>query len=607
MRRVLVTVLLFLIPVFAWCQVEHFVYIQTDYKQAFYIRTGDKKIYSSSVNGHLILGKLADSSIQIIVGFPKNAFEEQQFSIPVKKDAGFLLKNFGEEGWGLFNLQTLELIKNSNQPADKKTSQLSGVKKTDRFSTLLANAVNDTAILYTVSVPSPPPAIKNDVDPNSVSLAKKTTVDSASISVVALPKTDSLPPANPVVIAVAPVPEIIKKDASSILQPEKKPLPDTTQTSLAGNKTKKETVPPPVQEKIAVASLPEIIKKETSGSIREENKEKRDTTSLTVNPVKKDTIISPVREKVALANIPEIIKKDTNVIIREAIPPVLESPPKKEFLKETKTDSVPIALSNLKKPLANFSPTAVTKAAEILTDTSYIAVFVDSLTVSYDTIRVSIPFDESKMLRPQVPKTTEENASIKVSEAASLIDSLVKLQENEKPISKQEVAPIKPDSTIKKTTQETSVTKKEESTEIKLGEKGADTTVTSVSLKKDNSPAGNIDTAVSVQKKKLPIPNSDCKMYASENDVDKLRVKMIGQKTDDDKLTVARKIFKQRCFTTRHIKGLSELFVTEDGKYRWLDTAYPFVSDPYNFESAVELLKDEYFINRFKAMIRHAP
>lgn len=557
MRRVLVTVLLFLIPVFAWCQVEHFVYIQTDYKQAFYIRTSDKKIYSSSVNGHLILGKLADSSIQIIVGFPKNTFEEQQFSIPVKKDAGFLLKNFGEEGWGLFNLQTLELIKNSNQPADKKTSQLSGVKKTDRFSTLLANAVNDTAILYTVSVPSPPPAIKNDVDPNSVSLAKKTTTDSASISVVASPKTDSLPPANPLVVAVAPVPEIIKK--------------------------------------------------ETSGGMREESKEKRDTTGLTVNPVKKDTITSPVREKVALANIPEIIKKDTNVIIREAIPPVLESPPKKEFLKEAKTDSVPIALSNLKKNLANFSPTSVTKAAEILTDTSYIAVFVDSLTVSYDTIRVSIPFDESKMLRPQVPKTTEENASIKVNEAVSLIDSLVKLQENEKPIPKQEVAAIKPDSIIKKTTQETSVTKKEESTEIKLGEKGVDTTVTSVSLKKDNSPVVNIDTAVSVQKKKLPIPNSDCKMYASENDVDKLRVKMIGQKTDDDKLTVARKIFKQRCFTTRHIKGLSELFVTEDGKYRWLDTAYPFVSDPYNFESAVELLKDEYFINRFKAMIRHAP
>jgi Domain of unknown function (DUF4476) len=558
MHRVLLCVLLFLIPALTWCQVEHFVYIQTDYKQPFYVRTSNKKIYSSSENGHLILGRLTDSSIQIIVGFAKNAFDEQQFTIPLRKDAGFLLKNFGEEGWGLFNLQTLELIKNSNQPADKKTSQVSGTKKTDRFSTLLANAVNDTAILYTAAVPSPPPVLKTDVASDNSSAIKKAAPDSASIAGATIPKPDTLPPAKPVVIATAPIPEIVKKDTIT----------------------------------------------------RVENK-KTDTTSLTIHSINRDTITSVVREKIAVAHLPETIKKDTNAIIRESIPPIVQEQRKKDQLNEQKTDSLATVLPPLNKDMVQPGPTVISKAAEILTDTSYIAVFVDNLASSYDTIRVSIPFDESKLLRRQATKITEENDRTAVSEAVSLIDSMAKRNENEKLVVKQEVPTVKPDSLFKRPMQETPVPKKEESPEVKLEKNtektGIEIPEKPVAVKKDSSAEATIDTAVSASKKKIPIPNSDCKLYASETDVDKLRVKMMGQKTDDDKLAVARKVFKQRCFTTRHIKGLSELFTTEDGKYRWLDTAYPFVSDPYNFESAIELLKDEYFINRFKAMIRHVP
>jgi hypothetical protein len=53
------------------------------------------------------------------------------------------------------------------------------------------------------------------------------------------------------------------------------------------------------------------------------------------------------------------------------------------------------------------------------------------------------------------------------------------------------------------------------------------------------------------------------------------------------------------------VRALSELFKTDEGKYKWLDAVYPFVSDAGNFSALGELIKDEYYLNRFKAMLRH--
>ena len=71
----------------------------------------------------------------------------------------------------------------------------------------------------------------------------------------------------------------------------------------------------------------------------------------------------------------------------------------------------------------------------------------------------------------------------------------------------------------------------------------------------------------------------------------------------DDMVTVARKVFKTRCFTVEQIKNLGVLFLKDDGKYKLFDAAYPFVSDSGNFSTLQSLLTDEYYINRFNAMI----
>ena len=79
---------------------------------------------------------------------------------------------------------------------------------------------------------------------------------------------------------------------------------------------------------------------------------------------------------------------------------------------------------------------------------------------------------------------------------------------------------------------------------------------------------------------------------------------MLAVDSDDDKLVVARKLFRIKCFTTKQVKALSEVFPTDEGRYKLFDTAYPFVSDYGNFPQLAGLLTGQYYINRFKAMLR---
>ncbi len=79
---------------------------------------------------------------------------------------------------------------------------------------------------------------------------------------------------------------------------------------------------------------------------------------------------------------------------------------------------------------------------------------------------------------------------------------------------------------------------------------------------------------------------------------------MAAESSDDGMVDEAKKIFKSKCFTTAQLKNLSTLFLNDAGKYKFLDMAYTYVSDQENFSSLSAELKDEYYINRFKAMLR---
>lgn len=97
----------------------------------------------------------------------------------------------------------------------------------------------------------------------------------------------------------------------------------------------------------------------------------------------------------------------------------------------------------------------------------------------------------------------------------------------------------------------------------------------------------------------------NCEERANENDFFQLRKQMAAAENDDEMILLAKKYFRQKCFSTLQIKNLSVLFLSDQGKYSFFDAAYNYVSDPGSFISLQSELKDEYYANRFRAMLRN--
>lgn len=373
-------------------QQNHFIYIQSDNHKPFYVKQ-DKKIYSSSATGYLIISKLRDGDYNFTIGFPKNEWPEQFITCTInKKDLGYSLKNFGDKGWGLFNLQTLEIVMAGNKAgADIAKKEITD----DPFNNMLSNAVND-------------PTIKE------------------------------------------------KKEA------------------------KKEEEKPVQKEGSKIIEVPAVVKKE-----------------------------------------------------------------------EIKTlPSISLVLSN----------TSIDGTEMI---------YVDRSSGKADTIRLFIPVE--KII---IPKETEP------------VKEEIK-KEDLKPIIKEDPPKDKKfiDMEFPNPNSKTDSAKEEEQRKT-----------APVQVIEKPKPDGPVT---------ITIPNSDCKNFATEEDFLKLRKKMAAADNDDDMISIAKKIFKSKCFTTEQVKNLSVLFLKDKGRYDFFDAAYPFVSDSNNFPSLETQLTDVYFINRFKVMIRH--
>lgn len=124
--------------VMAFGQEKHFVFIQQVEKKPFYVRMQDKS-FSSSPGGHIILSMLKDSVYNMFIGYPSSR-TEYLFNVGITgMDRGFELS-----GANLMDLQTKLVF----DAAISNQTNLSGVKKSDTYSLLMAGVVRDTAVLY---------------------------------------------------------------------------------------------------------------------------------------------------------------------------------------------------------------------------------------------------------------------------------------------------------------------------------------------------------------------------------------------------------------------------------------------------------------------------
>src|SRR5436190_15461500 len=107
MKKFVLFCFLLLVIFTASSQKVYFIYLQSETDQPFFVKQNDK-LFSSTSSGYLILSKLRDTVYNFSVGFPQNQWPEQKFAVTIsKKDHGYIVKNFGSKGWGLFDLQTM--------------------------------------------------------------------------------------------------------------------------------------------------------------------------------------------------------------------------------------------------------------------------------------------------------------------------------------------------------------------------------------------------------------------------------------------------------------------------------------------------------------------
>ncbi len=195
-------------------QQVHFVYLQTENNQPFYVKV-NKKVVSSSQTGYVIIPNMVDGDYEMVIGFPKNEFPEEKFKVTIdKKNEGFLVKNFGEKGWSLFNLQTLALIEKMEAPATVAT--VTKIQD-DPFSKMLASVVKDSSLLQKIEpvVEKPVPVVAEKA---TDTVAEKTADTIAEKPDVAITET----PYNP----VSPV---VEKPASPVLEI----LPDSNKAIIS--------------------------------------------------------------------------------------------------------------------------------------------------------------------------------------------------------------------------------------------------------------------------------------------------------------------------------------------------------------------------------------
>jgi len=130
-------------------QQNHFIYIESESSQPFYLKLNGRTLNSSG-SGYLIVPRLTEGAYNFIIGFPNKQWPQQNVSLQVaNKDAGYSLKNFGDQGWGLVNIQTLETFigtQNTNVPNAEIVEEPSQMQD-NSFAGVLSTVINTPLVL----------------------------------------------------------------------------------------------------------------------------------------------------------------------------------------------------------------------------------------------------------------------------------------------------------------------------------------------------------------------------------------------------------------------------------------------------------------------------
>ncbi|QEC71318.1 DUF4476 domain-containing protein [Arachidicoccus ginsenosidivorans] len=458
---------------------NHFIYIQAKAKQPFYVIL-NKKVYSSSSIGYLIIPKLKDGSYDLRIGFPQAQAPEQNFTCVVKgADAGYSLEK-SDGKLGLLNLQTKQFIASSSQTTledqysvasakvddatdkvkDKANEAKAEAKDTNNaFSAMLSDAANDPTLALPVETPKATLGKKEDKTSTQVDDFGKDPIADSKAIVEAVPE-ENLKPAENTEADLSKTYGVIK----SIQQRSKK---GTSMTFVMFNSRSTDTV--------------DIL---VPHSAVTENEEK--TTGIAPTPISK-------KESLALF---------TN----------------------TEADSFNIGEQN-----------GVNERREARKKKREEKKFVD------------------------LGNSDQENAKSEIKGAV-----------NNPFYNKQKDVNSDADDS--------------QSSDIPKARTDAQVAV-------DAEPSSQAKETI------------ECDPITDKN-FQKMQKKMIARNNDNDMIAIVDKYIDGKCLTTKQVKALGGLFLSDAGRYALFHDTYSHVSDKQNFPSLENQLLDSYFKKRFQKIIQ---
>ena len=198
-----------LVSLIGRAQINHFIYIQTENKQPFYVKLKER-LYSSSAQGYLVVPKLPEGEYNITIGFPKNEFTPKQLNITVgKNDEGYMYRQTMNKEWALYNLYTMQMV-SADTKVQAVVKEAKPVVRDTIASVLTPATENVKPASETIKNESIPAAVKQSEEIKTVKEPVQPVID----TVVKIPATTII---------------------ESIPQPKKEVVARISQTTDAGN------------------------------------------------------------------------------------------------------------------------------------------------------------------------------------------------------------------------------------------------------------------------------------------------------------------------------------------------------------------------------------
>lgn len=484
----------------AIAQKTYFTYLQSENQQPFYVSIKGGNISSSSI-GYVILSRLTDSTYPISIGFP-GTNDVQEFDLTVNgSDQGYLIKNFGDKGWGLFNLQTLAVVMNNNEESRQKALLAAQKAEAEKKA---ADALNqEAARLAAIKKEDSIQLVArqqqtNAVTENGGSQGKPAVVETAIIKKEGLEATAS---GN----AQQPKPAEVKDPAS---------LPGAVKPAIENETSSEKGADSALYTKQLIKSDSVLSGSTAAGAVGQ--------------PLQGEGEAAPVQKQVVVSN------------TKDASFPGATDKPVGERVGEQP------AITSNKKAAAPAPGSPVFLDMELAPDTN--SKTETNPTVIKDGPGTDVSPKKKGIVFNPLPKSAGETPNNKKQKAG-----LTSNNSNTKIVT----VPVP-------------------------GEESTSTVKVAA--------ANNL--------------NNECKDSANEKDFFSLRKKMVSTEDTDEMINIAKKMFRDKCFSTEQVRNLCVLFLDDEGRYQFLDEAYRYTSDPANFRQLGDLIKDSYYLKRFNAMLR---